>query len=165
MKKLLVGMIMLLSIVAFVNAAETAEAPAATEPVAAPVATEPAQVIDGVTTTVDVTYVTKYIWRGFNIYGSHGAIQPSVNFALENGFSANVWMSYPVGSGENDAGRNNGIGINDDLTEFDYTLAYSNSIFEDVYQTNYKVGWRYYDYTKASTKDNDMQEGFLEAYF
>jgi hypothetical protein len=149
MKKLLVGMIMLLSVVALVNAAETAESSAATEP---------APVIDGVTTTVDVTYVTKYIWRGFNVYGSHGAIQPSVDFALENGFSANVWMSYPVGSGENDAGTS----INSDLTEFNYTLAYSNSVLEDASQLNYKVGWRYYDYTKTSTKDFDMQEVFAE---
>lgn len=150
MKKLLVGMMLLFAVVAIAGAEETAPA------------TEPAQAIDGVTTTIDVTYVTKYIWRGFNIYGSHGAIQPSVNFALENGFSANVWMSYPVGSGENDAGRNNAIGINDDLTEFDYTLAYSNAVFEDVSQLNYKVGWRYYDYTKTSTKDMDMQEVFAE---
>ena len=145
MKKLLVGMIVVLSVVAFVNAEDTAKAPAATA-------------IEGVTTTVDLTYVSKYIWRGFNIYGSHGAFQPSVDFALENGFSANLWMSYPVGSGENDAGSS----INQDLTEYDYTLAYSNSIMEDVYQTNYKVGWRYYDFTKASTKDNDMQEFLLE---
>jgi hypothetical protein len=71
------------------NAEETAEA---------------GPIIEGVTTTVDVTYTSKYMWRGFNVYGSHGAIQPSVDFALENGFSANVWMSMPVGSGENDAG-------------------------------------------------------------
>ena len=150
MKKLLVGMIVLLSVVAFVNAADTAEVPVA--------ATTSDSAIEGVTTTVDLTYVSKYIWRGFNIYGSHGAFQPSVDFAHDCGFSANVWMSYPVGSGENDAGA----GINSDLTEYDYTLAYSNSIMEDVYQTNYKVGWRYYDFTKASTKDNDMQEFLLE---
>lgn len=146
MKKLLVGMIVLLSVVGFVNAAEEAAA------------TEPAPAIEGVTTTVDVTYVTKYIWRGFNIYGSHGAMQPSVDFAHESGLSANVWMSMPVGSGENDAGAS----INSDLTEFDYTLAYGSSIFDDVYQTNYSIGWRYYDYTKASTKDLDMQEVFAE---
>lgn len=145
MKKALVGMVILLSVVAFVNAAE-------------PATTEPAPLIEGFTTTFDVTYVTKYIWRGFNIYGSHGAIQPSVDLAHESGFSANVWMSMPVGSGENDAGQS----INDELTEFDYTLAYSSSIFEDVYQTNYKVGWRYYDFTKTSTKDADMQEVFAE---
>jgi hypothetical protein len=145
MKKLLVGMIVLLSVVAFVNAAETAGTPAATA-------------IEGVKTTVDTTFVTKYLWRGFNVYGSKGAWQPSVDFAFENGFSANVWMSYPIGTGENDAGS----GINSDLTEYDYTLAYSNNIMEDVYQTNYKVGWRYYDFTKTSTKDNDRQEVFLE---
>ena len=145
MKKLLVGMIVLLSVVAFVNAAETA-------------ATTPETAIEGVDITVDNTFVTKYIWRGFNVYGSKGAWQPSIDFAFENGFSANVWMSYPIGTGNNDAGS----GINSDLTEYDYVLAYSNNIMEDVYQTNYKVGWRYYDYTKTSTKDNDMQEVFVE---
>jgi hypothetical protein len=145
MKKLLVGMMMLLSVVAFVNAADTAEAPAATA-------------IEGVDITVDNTFVTKYIWRGFNIYGSKGAWQPSVDLDFQNGFSANVWMSYPIGSGQNDAGA----GINSDLTEYDYTLAYSNYIMEDVYQTNYKVGWRYYDFIKTSTKDNDVQEVFVE---
>ena len=144
MKKLLVGMMMLLSVVAFVNAADTAEAPAATA-------------IEGVDITVDNTFVSKYIWRGFNIYGSKGAWQPSVDLDFQNGFSANVWMSYPIGSGQNDAGAP----IND-LIEYDYTLAYSNSIMEDVYQTNYKVGWRYYDYIKVNSKDNDMQEVFVE---
>ena len=147
MKKLLVGMMLLFAVVAIAGAEESAPA------------TEPAQAIAGVTTTVDVTYVTKYIWRGFNIYGSHGAVQPSVNFALENGFSANVWMSYPVGSGENDI---LGSSINDELTEFDYTLAYSNTVLEDASQINYKVGWRYYDFTKTSTKEADMQEVFAE---
>lgn len=142
MKKLLVGMIVLLSVVAYVNA-QTATQPA----------------IEGVTTTVDVTYVTKYMWRGFNIYGSHGAIQPSVDFAHESGLSANVWMSYPVGSGENDRGTS----INSDLTEYNYTLAYADSILDDCFQTNYKIGWRYYDYIKTSTKDFDMQELFVEA--
>ena len=146
MKKLLVGMIILLSVVAFVNAADTAEAPAASA-------------IEGVDITVDTTFVTKYIWRGFNVYGSHGAMQPSVDFDFGNGFSANLWMSHPIGSGENDAGTP----IND-LDEMDYTLAYSNSIMEDVYATNYKVGWRYYDFydTDRPSADNNMQEFFLE---
>lgn len=155
MKQVLVG-ILLLSVAAFVYADESEQAPTATEPASAPVASEP--MIEGFTTTVDITYVSKYMWRGFNIYGSHGAIQPSVDFAHDCGFSANVWMSYPVGSGENDAGGS----INDQLTEFDYTLAYGNSILEDAYQTNYSIGWRYYDFTKTSSKDNDMQEVFVE---
>ena len=146
MKKLLVGMIVLLSVVAFVNAAETA-------------ATTPETAIEGVDITVDTTFVTKYMWRGFNVYGSHGAMQPSVDFDFGNGFSANLWMSHPIGSGENDAGTP----IND-LDEMNYTLAYSNSIMEDVYATNYKVGWRYYDFydTDRPSADNNMQEVFVE---
>ena len=146
MKKLLVGMIVLLSVVAIVNAQATAEA-------------APETMIEGVKTTVDNPFVSKYIWRGFNVYGSHGSWQPSVDFAFENGFSANVWMSHPIGSGENDAGTP----IND-LDEANYTLAYGNSVMEDVYHTNYTVGWRYYDFydTDRPSADNNMQELFVE---
>jgi hypothetical protein len=137
---------MLFSAVALVGAAETASS-----------------AIDGVTTTVDVTYVTKYIWRGFNIFGSHGAVQPSIDFAFENGFSANVWMSYPVGSGQVGVVNGEGIGINDELTEYDYTLAYSNTAYEDCpWKTDYTVGWRYYDFIDVATKEADMQEVFAE---
>jgi len=136
MKKLLVGMIVLLSVVAVVNAQEAAPAAPQT------------QMIDGVDVTLDLTYTTKYIWRGFNLFGSQGALQPSVNFAFENGFSANIWASYATGSGYVNA------------TEYDYTLAYSNSILDDVYQTNYTVGWRYYDYIDTQSRGNDLQELF-----
>ncbi|MHC5157253.1 MAG: hypothetical protein ACYSOZ_04005 [Planctomycetota bacterium] len=139
MKKLLVVMVVLLSVAGFVNAAEQAAA-------------------EDMGVTVDLSYTTKYIWRGFNIYGSHGAFQPSVNLDLGSGFSANVWMSYPVGSGENDGGSP----INGDLTEYNYTLAYDGTAYEDCpWKTNYQIGWRYYDYIDASTKDFDMQEVFL----
>jgi len=143
MKKLLVGMVVLLSVAGFVNAAEDMAA-------------------EDMGITVDLSYTTKYIWRGFNIYGSHGAFQPSVNLDLGSGFSANVWMSYPVGTGQVGVLNGEGIGINDELTEYNYTLAYNGTAYEDCpWKTNYQVGWRYYDYIDMGSDIADAQEVFL----
>lgn len=132
MKKLLVAMMLVWSVGAVVNAAEMAD--------------------DGVDVTFDVTYASKYLWRGFNLFGENGAMQPSLDVALDNGLSFNVWASYPQGSGAEDA------------TEYDYTVAYSNTVLEDsVWKTDYSVGWRYYDLIKLSSDAADMQEIFVEA--
>lgn len=132
MRKLLVGMIMVWSIGAVVNAAEIAGQP--------------------VDVTFDVTYACKYVWRGFNLFGSRGAIQPSVDLALENGLSFNVWASYPIGSN-----------FNYDATEYDYTVAYGSTAFEDCpWKTNYTVGWRYYDFIGLGSENYDQQELFIE---
>jgi len=40
-------------------------------------ATTFAQAQDGLTGTVDLTYLSQYIWRGFELYGNQSAIQPS----------------------------------------------------------------------------------------
>jgi len=146
MKKLLVGMVVLLSVTAFVNAAEEA----ATQDLGA---------------TVNLSYTSKYIWRGFDILDDTGAFQPSVNFDLGNGFSANVWASYSGSSGVTSA-NNSSPGFAStsrvNLTEYNYTLAYDGTAYEDCpWKTNYQVGWRYYDYIDTASKDNDVQEVFL----
>lgn len=131
MRKLLVGMIMLWSIGAVVNAAEIAGTP--------------------VDITFDVTYATKYVWRGFELFGDDAAWQPSLDLALDNGLSFNVWASYPQGGG------------NENATEYDYTVAYSNTVMEDCpWKTNYTVGWRYYDFIDNPSSAFDQQEVFLE---
>jgi len=146
MKKLLVGMVVLLSVTAFVNAAD-----------------QMAEEDMGV--TVDLSYTSKYIWRGFDILDNVGAFQPSINLDLGSGFSANVWMSYAGSSGTNglDASSPTVAGASRvNLTEYDYTLAYDGTAYEDCpWKTNYQVGWRYYDYIDTSSKDSDVQEVFL----
>lgn len=112
-----------------------------------------------VATTVDLTYMSKYIWRGFDLYDDTSAWQPSVNMQWDNGFGANVWASY-AGSGGTlvpgtDVGRVNG-------TEYDYTLTYSGSVLENCWQTDYTVGWRYYDFIDNPSEAADLQEVFLE---
>ena len=69
---------------------------------------------------LDTTFVSKYMWRGYDIYNDHGAWQPSINVDLfGSGFSVNVWGPLPIGSG------------NEDLTEINFTAAYSFSVFQD----------------------------------
>lgn len=131
MKKLLVSLVVLAAAVSGVNAAEEA-------------ATEDLGV------TVDISYVSKYIWRGFDLLDDKGAWQPSIDLDLGNGFSANVWMSY--------AGASGGV----DATEYNYTLAYNGSVLEDsAWKTNYELGWRYYDFIDTSSQDADTQEVYL----
>ena len=61
-----------------------------------------------------VAFVTKYIWRGYNIVDDP-AIQPSLDFGFgESGFSANVW--YSAGLSKLDK---NGAAV-----ELDFTLDY-----------------------------------------
>jgi hypothetical protein len=130
--------------------AATTEAPATTTPPIATVQSNP------MVFTLDATYVTKYIWRGFDVLDDKAAFQPSANLALENGLNFNVWSSFAGAS------KNNGNVSTVDATEFDYTVSYKNTFGEDACLTNYTVGWRYYDYPKINSKRADMQEGFIE---
>ncbi len=137
MKRMLVGLVVLWSMAAVANAAN----------------------IGGqeVATTVDLTYTTKYIWRGFDILDDVSAWQPSINMDWGNGFSTNVWMSYAGGGGSTNTGVSRV-----DLTEYDYTLAYSGTAYESCpWRTNYSVGYRYYDYIDTDTQNNDVMEVFL----
>ncbi len=99
--------------------------------------------------TIDVTYVSKYIWHGFNFYGNdNGAVQPSVDVDLwGTGFGVVYWSSWATKSGSRD------------LEEFDYIVYYGNSVFEDTpYATNYTVSWLYYDFYNVPTRGSDLQE-------
>jgi hypothetical protein len=137
MRRVLVGLVVLCSAAAIVNAAE----------------------IGGqeVGVTVDLTFTSKYIWRGFDVLDDVAAWQPSIDFDLGNGFSANVWASY-AGSGGMAYGTTSRV----DLTEYDYTLAYSGTAYESSpWRTDYSIGWRYYDFIEVDSEDNDVQEVFL----
>jgi len=86
--------------------------------------------------SIDVTYLSKYVWRGFDIYADKSAIQPSIDLDLYGtGFGVSV-----MGHRANSDGHENG-------ERWDYTLYYYNSLFDDeVYATNYRLGWVYYNY-------------------
>ncbi len=92
---------------------------------------------------LDVTYLSSYIWRGFDLYpDDHSAIQPSIDIDFyDTGFGLNVLSSRANGSGfENDE-------------ELDITLRYRNKLFEGKsYVTAYEIGWVYYSYPDRPRK-------------
>jgi hypothetical protein len=104
--------------------------------------------------SIDVTYLSKYVWRGFDIFADKSAIQPSLDLDLYGtGFGVNV-MAHRA----NSDGHENG-------ERWDYTLYYYNSLFDDeVYATNYRLGWVYYNYPDQPRKGSlaapnaDLQE-------
>lgn len=101
----------------------------------------------------DATYVSKYIWRGYDLFDDHAALQPSVNLDLfGSGFSANVWGSIPMGSSSN---RHHGLEVTDGiniLQEYDYTIAYNTSLFQDqFYALDLGVNYIYYDFPKVNS--------------
>lgn len=97
---------------------------------------------------VDVTYQSKYIWRGFDIYDDKSAIQPSVDLDLwGTGFGVNV-MGH----------RANASGFELD-ERWDYTLYYQNSLFTgQPHVTNYRLGWVYYNFPEHNAPNGDLQE-------
>ncbi len=95
----------------------------------------------------DTTWVSKYIWRGIDRYGDKGAIQPSVNFDIGNGLSANVWASYAGASGAVNA------------TEYNYSLTYSGLTNEgESTEVAYAASWIYYDFIDEPSTTADAQE-------
>ncbi len=112
-----------------------------------------AQAQEELSGTIDVTYLSAYMWRGFDKYpGYHGegAIQPSIDLDLYGtGLGLNVLWSRA-----NTSGFENG-------EEVDLTLSYSSSLYEyETYATDYTVGWVYYEYPDRPTDHADMQEFF-----
>jgi hypothetical protein len=90
---------------------------------------------------IDLTYQSKYIWRGFDIYGDKSAFQPSIDLDLyQTGFGINLMAHRANSSGyENDE-------------RWDYTVYYGNSIFEgERYATNYRLGYVYYNFPDTSS--------------
>jgi hypothetical protein len=87
--------------------------------------------------TIDATYNSRFIWRGYDAYGNnHSAFQPSVDLDLYGtGFGLNVWSSRANGSGFENS---------EWLT---YTAYYGTMLFaEESYATACKVGYTYFSY-------------------
>ncbi len=102
---------------------------------------------------IDVTWVSKYIWRGVDLLDDKAAFQPSINVDLGSGFSVGVWASY--------AGSSKGGGSIStvDATEVDYILTYSGTAFAgETYQMDYAVNWIYYDFIDMPSSAADAQE-------
>jgi len=101
--------------------------------------------------TIDITYLSSYIWRGFDMYGeSRSAIQPSIDLDFYGtGLRSNILMSRANGSGR------------ENLEELRSTLYYQNGIYEaENYATDYHIGWTCYNYPDMPQKAYNMQELF-----
>jgi len=124
-----------------------------------------AQAQDELTGTIDVTYLSAYIWRGFDLnQGAHGegVIQPSIDLDLYGtGFGLNVFWSR-ANTGNVNKGTSGTSGSLENLEELDLTLSYNGSLFDyETYATDYSVGWMYYDYPDNPKKALNAQEMFV----
>jgi len=106
--------------------------------------------------TIDLTYVSRYIWRGADVYASnHSAIRPSIDLDLfGTGFGVNVWMVRANKSGFENS---------EWLT---YTFYYKNAAFAgERYQTNYNVGYTYFSYPDEPRKGTTPATGAVQEVF
>jgi len=96
----------------------------------------------------DLTYQSKYVWRGFDIYGDKSAVQPSLDLDLfGTGLGVNI-MGHRANSSGYEAGE-----------RWDYTLYYQNMMCSDqAYAMMYRLGWVYYNYPEGHSEDADLQE-------
>jgi len=98
--------------------------------------------------SVDLTYQSKYVWRGFDVYNDKSAVQPSLDLDLfGTGLGVNVMGHRANSSGYELAER------------WDYTLYYQNGLFqEETYALMYRFGWVYYNYPDLRQSEADLQE-------
>ncbi len=97
---------------------------------------------------VETAFVSQYLWRGYDVLGSHAAVQPSVTLDLwQTGLSVNAWGSFAF---DNDY---------EDLDELDYTVAYGSVLFEEErYAIEYSVNYIYYDFPSVNSQEADSHE-------
>jgi len=120
---------------------------------------------DAVGVTLDATWVSKYLWRGFDLTDDKGAFQPSVDVDLfGSGFSINVWASYPTSAGDMNKSAANRAGASRvDTTEYDYTLAYDTVICEgEAHETCVTARAMYYDFIDIHDEFGDAVEGGVQ---
>ncbi|HOL95021.1 MAG TPA: hypothetical protein PLH79_11800 [bacterium] len=93
--------------------------------------------------TIESSYVSKYLWKGYDVLDDHGAWQPSLTLDYR-GFYVGVWGSWPTSSGFVDA------------TELDYYLGSAQSFFEEEwYALDADIAWYYYDYPHSDSHAGD----------
>jgi hypothetical protein len=100
---------------------------------------------------VGLTYQSRYIWRGFDVYAdNHSAIEPFVSLQCpESGLGLTLLGHSAIDS-------DNGFGNSE---RWDYILHYSGAMFQDeAYAVNYRFGYMYYNYPDMPNHWFDLQE-------
>ncbi|MBN2591062.1 MAG: hypothetical protein JXA96_14445 [Sedimentisphaerales bacterium] len=89
----------------------------------------------------DLTYGTKYVWRGFNVFGAKSAIHPTLDL-----FSPSTGVGFSVeGHRANSSGYEN-------FERWDYSLYYHGKAFADeLFEMNYRFAYVYYNYPQQSS--------------
>jgi len=102
---------------------------------------------------VDVTWDSKYIWRGFDVYDDKSATHLLADLSLfDTGFGVRA-----VGHRANSSGF-------EDRERWDFTGYYQNTLFpaDEPAATKFRVGWVYYSYPELNRGESlDLQEGHL----
>ena len=101
--------------------------------------------------SVDLMYLSKFVWRGLDVYDDKSATQASVTLDLwKTGFGTQIHSS-----------RANSDGF-ENSEWLRYYLFYDNVLWPDERcQTNYRLGYYYYNFPDNSPKDLDAQEVHL----
>jgi hypothetical protein len=91
--------------------------------------------------TASLTYQSKYVWRGFDVFRDKSAIQPSVDLDLfGTGFGFSITAHRANSSGREEDER------------WDYYLYYGAKLFEDeAYATNWRMGYVHYNFPEFSS--------------
>jgi len=97
--------------------------------------------------TLDATFMSKYIWRGYNVVDDP-VFQPSVDLDLfGTGLGLNVWGSFAF---DRDY---------DYADELDYTVYYSDTAFDgESYAIDWGANYIYYDFPDVPSETADGHE-------
>ena len=89
----------------------------------------------------DLTYSSKYVWRGFNVYGSKSAIHPTLDL-----FCPTTSMGLSVeGHRANSSGYEN-------IERWDYSLYYLGKMFAgEAHEMNFRLAYVYYNFPQQSS--------------
>jgi len=96
----------------------------------------------------DITFQSRYIWRGFDVFNNRSAYQMTAGLQFaDTGFGAEVSGHRATGGGY-------------ELWErWDYNLYYQNALFKgEPIETNYRLGWVYYSFPQWPAVSWDLQE-------
>ncbi len=102
--------------------------------------------------TLEVALASSYVWRG-QIMNNDAVVQSQITLA-QYGFSVNMWSNYDIGSNKD--------GVQSDMSEFDFSFAYSLPI--DVNQMAIDVGLINYNYPDNGTDLQDNNPSTTEVF-